>query len=183
MSDLPADHDHDDQPEDNLAELRRAADEGRKARAEAEAARRELAFAKAGIDTESGVGKLLFTSYAGEPTKDAVLAAAAEYGITPGTNAEAEPHVPDIPADERAMSRERAQLAAGAEVPAEEPSVDPNIEGLRRFREAKAAGRTHNEAAAAYYGEVLAAAMSGDKRVIHDPAEWAAKAAAAKRGA
>ena len=48
---------------------------------EAEQARRELAFMKVGIDTDSPTGKLFAKAYDGEATVDAIAQAAAEYGL------------------------------------------------------------------------------------------------------
>lgn len=42
---------------------------------------RSQAFELAGIDKSEGPGKLLFESYSGEPTRDAVYEAAETYGI------------------------------------------------------------------------------------------------------
>lgn len=49
--------------------------------AEAQAAKRELALLKAGIDTESGQGKLFAKAYDGELTVEAIKAQAEEYGL------------------------------------------------------------------------------------------------------
>ena len=63
---------------------RRLQDEAETARAqiaEATAIKRENAFLKAGIATESGVGKLFFKSYEGELTPEAIKRAAEEDGL------------------------------------------------------------------------------------------------------
>lgn len=46
-----------------------------------ESARRELAFSKAGIDTSTGVGKLLAKTYDGDLDPEEIQAFAQEYGI------------------------------------------------------------------------------------------------------
>lgn len=46
-----------------------------------EAAIRELAFMKVGIDTDSPTGKLFAKAYDGEATVEAIAQAAAEYGL------------------------------------------------------------------------------------------------------
>lgn len=174
MSDLTPDETEAER-KDNLEQLRQAADDGKQARADADLARRELAFAKAGIDTDTGVGKLLFQSYQGDASKDAVLAAAAEYGIT-FTKDEPAPVV-EITAEERAQSRERAQLAAQSEPPTGETATpDPSTEGLRQFRQGRDEGLRLEDAGASFFHTVIAAAMSGDKRAQFDPAEYAARA-------
>lgn len=179
---------HDDQPEgnDHIAELRAAAERGKAAAGEAAAAKRELAFVKAGIDTDAGVGKLLFESYQGEPTKEAVLAAASAYGIAPGAPAAQDPaptpaQQPDYTDAERAQSAVRADLATGSEVPAGQPDIDPHVAGLAKFHEARAAGTPRDDAAAAYFGTVLTAAANGDKRAVFDE-EAHRREAAAYRG-
>lgn len=172
-NDIP---DPDDQA-DNLADLREAAARGKTATAEAEAARRELAFVKAKIDTDKGPGKLLFESYKGDPTVDAVLAAADGYGITPTSDTPAAVETPEvvITDDERAQSRERAQLATGAEVPAGTPDPDPYTAGYADYHEMRATGVPQADAADAVLGRVLEAAyLKHDPRVIHNQAAYEA---------
>jgi len=84
------------------------------AKAEAEAARRELAMLKAGIDLDTPQGKLFAKAYDGEPTLDAVKAAAEEYGVIQAMNA--------IPAEELdAIDR----VSRAGAVPASTPMDDP----------------------------------------------------------
>lgn len=82
---------------------REAKAEAEKAMAEATAARRELAFAKAGIDVESGPGKLFARAYDGDATPEAVKAAALEYGIIK----------PDVTPEEVAAEQRVAAAASG----------------------------------------------------------------------
>jgi hypothetical protein len=84
------------------------------AKAEAEAARRELAMLKAGIDLDTPQGKLFAKAYDGEPTLDAVKSAAEEYGVIQAMNA--------IPAEELdAIDR----VSRAGAVPASTPMDDP----------------------------------------------------------
>jgi len=62
------------------------------AKAEAEAAKRELAMLKAGINLDTPTGKLFAKAYDGESTLDSVRKAAEEYGVIEIMNA--------IPAEE-----------------------------------------------------------------------------------
>lgn len=178
MSDQPIDppepEPEGDENGESIADLRRAAKGARDARDEADKARRELAFAKAGIDTETGVGKLAFQSYDGEPTRDAVLAFAAEYGISPTTPAETT--APAIGDDEQRQTRERAALHVGSEVPPTgTPDVHPENLALSRFREALANGDTRDQAASDYFGTMFAAANAGDERATFDSSRWKAE--------
>ena len=84
------------------------------AKAEAEAARRELAMLKAGIDLETPQGKLFAKAYDGESTLDAVRSAAEEYGVIQAMNA--------IPKEELdAIDR----VSRAGAVPASTPMDDP----------------------------------------------------------
>jgi len=82
--------------------------------AEAEAARRELAMLKAGIDLDTPQGKLFAKAYDGESTLDAVKKAAEEYGVIQAMNA--------IPAEELdAIDR----VSRAGAVPSSTPMDDP----------------------------------------------------------
>lgn len=71
----------DEQPAETPASLRAAADRGKKAKAEADALKRENAFLRAGIDPEDGRLRYFFKGYEGELTADAIRAAATEAGF------------------------------------------------------------------------------------------------------
>lgn len=69
--------------EADAKEGKKATREAEEAKREAANAKRELALMKAGIDLESGTGKLFAKAYDGEATPEAIKAAAAEYGLVP----------------------------------------------------------------------------------------------------
>ena len=50
----------------SIKDLRDAADRGRKATQELDQVKREMAFLKAGVDTDTKAGQLLFKAYDGE---------------------------------------------------------------------------------------------------------------------
>jgi len=91
--------------EQDAEEGRQAKAEAVKAEAEASAAKRELAFLRAGIDLDSPQGKLFAKAYDGDPTADAVKSAAQEYGLI---------DAPSVSADELAGHDRFAQASAGA---------------------------------------------------------------------
>ena len=73
-----------------VRELRKQAKDGKQAkreaesaRSEADAAKRELALLKSGIDVNSPTGKLFAKSYEGELTAEAIKAEAEQYGLIP----------------------------------------------------------------------------------------------------
>ena len=167
----------EDQPtEGDIRDFRAAKDEAAEARRQADQARRELAFLKAGIDTESGPGKWFAKAYDGDLTVEAIKAAAEADGIGAPTPPEPAPQV-QIPEDERAQTRERAALATGAEPPTGEvPSPDPKRQALREFQKERDDGARLEDAGAAYFDHLFAAAYTGDKRAQFDPVEWARRA-------
>ena len=62
---------------------KRATRDADAAKQEAQQAQRELALIKAGIDLESGTGKLFAKAYDGEATPEAIKEAAQQYGLVP----------------------------------------------------------------------------------------------------
>lgn len=90
----------------------READE---AKAEANAAKRELALMKAGIDLNSPTGKLFVKAYDGEISVEAIKAAAGEYGLI------ATSQIADVANDLASLDRvSQASSGSTANVP---PSV------------------------------------------------------------
>ena len=146
----------------NLKDLRRAAEDGRAARAEAEDFRRELAFLKAGVDTETKLGKLLLKTYDGELTSEAIQFEAREVGAFGTVRATNDVVVDD---SERNQSRERMNLsvespAAGVDTP------HPNQVARDAFDAAMRAGDPRDIAAGAAFAEILKAAHRGDERIF-----------------
>lgn len=149
--------------DENLKELRQQAEAGRKALAEAEAARRELAFIKAGVDTESKLGQLLMKTYDGELSPEAIKAEAEEIGAVKATTPP--PEKTELTDEEKAQTRARNDLAAGSTATgAEEP--DPRKTGFAAYEAARENGEPRDVAAGAYLAEILKAAHNRDPRVI-----------------
>lgn len=100
-----------------VRKLEQEAKEGKRAKAEAEEAKaelakakRDLALAQAGIDVNSPTGKLFVKGYDGEPTVEAIKAAASEYGLLPTSQA------PDVKQELDAMDRVASASTASAPV-------------------------------------------------------------------
>jgi hypothetical protein len=92
-----------------VRDLEKRAKVAEKAAAERDAAMRELVMLKAGINPDTPQGKLFVKAYDGEPTLEAVKAAAQEYGVLDAPT-------PAIPADEVAAHQRVATTAAGADI-------------------------------------------------------------------
>ena len=104
-------------------ELEKDAAAGKAAAAERDAATRELAFLKAGIDLDTPTGKLFAKAYDGANDVDAVKAAATEYGVlAPAGNTPD----PSVAAEIEAMDQVSG-LGAGAKETSEESLVMTNL--------------------------------------------------------
>lgn len=147
--------------QDEPSELRKAADRGRQASVENETLKRELAFAKAGIDTDSKAGKMLLKSYEGDLTSEAIKAEAEEIGLfQPRQTASTETATPE----EREQTEIRAGLATGSTAVGSPPDEDPQTAGLRAGFEARKQGASHTEAFIAALGPTFAPALNANRR-------------------
>jgi hypothetical protein len=140
----------------SIKELRDAADRGKQASQELNTMKREMAFLKAGVDTDSKVGQLLYKAYDGELDTASIQAEWSELSPT----AAAPPSEPDTTDDAR-VSQERKDLA-GDSVPPENQTESPYDAGHREFKTMMDAGRPKEDSAARFVHTVLEAA-GGDK--------------------
>ena len=161
-------HEETDQPD--IRALRKAAEAGKKAQDELSQMKRELLFAKAGIDTDSKIGGLLFKTWEGDDV-DSLKAEAVDLGIVGGSEPAANT---EIPAEEREQQNFRQNFNRGQAAAATEmPEADPYDEAHQLFKAARERGATMDDAGLAAIDRILVAASSGDKRAIFDPNDWA----------
>jgi hypothetical protein len=148
----------------SIKELRDAADRGKQASQELNAMKREMAFLKAGVNTDTKVGQLLYKAYDGELDTESIQAEWSE--LAPG--AATPPSEPDTTDDAR-VSQERQDLA-GDSVPPENQTESPYDAGHREFKTMMDAGRPKEDSAARFINTVLEAAggATPDPRVISD---------------
>jgi hypothetical protein len=92
---------------------------------EAEAAKRELAFVKAGVDPDSAAAKYFVKGYDGELTAEAIRAAAEEASLIPS-------HKKEVVAEEQAWNRVAQASRAGE-------TSDAPVDYVQRFNNAKSA--------------------------------------------
>ena len=150
----------------SIKELRDAADRGKKASQELDAMKREMAFLKAGVDTDTKAGQLLYKAYDGDLETEAIQAEWSE--LVPA--AAAPPPEPEtVDATDTQVSQQRQDLA-GDHVPPENQTESPYDAGHREFREMMDAGRPKEDSAARFIHTVLEAAGGGspDQRVVSD---------------
>ncbi len=153
---------------EDLIGLRAKAKHGERAdtaTAELEAAKRELAFVRAGVNLDSPMGRLFVKGYDGESTLDATTAA---WGEVAGIDTP-DPVITDV---DRAVATGRQDLSTGALVDAgDRPLVPGHEAALQAGRETLAKGRSRDDALGAFVGSVIASAAQGDKSVIIEYAE------------
>lgn len=161
-----------DQPD--IKSLRKAAEAGKKAQEELAQMKRELLFAKAGIDTSSKVGSLLFKTWDGEDL-DALKTEAVELGIIGGGTTARQ----SISEEEKSQQSFRQNLGRGEAAGASElPDMDPYDHAYELFNDARKTGVPLDDAGLAAIDRVLVAAASGDKRAIFNSNDWARQAQA-----
>lgn len=148
---------------------------------EAAALARENAFLKAGIPVDSGPGKLLFKAYDGEPTAEAVLEAAEEYGIKPNTSEQpAESEAGGQPEQgrqretayeptEQGSTEQRAALRTGA-TPSD-GSQNPRRQALDEAQRIMDEGGRREDAMVHALRRLATAAVEGDNRVLVNPGD------------
>jgi hypothetical protein len=135
---------------------------------EAAAAKRELAFMKAGIPPnllDGELGKMFAKSYDGELTAEAVIAAATAVGLLEVPASDAPPASTATP-DEIAGAGERRDLADGANVPPGNETPNPQVRAVEVARAALDKGATEEDALAAGIATIREAAAAGDPRVL-----------------
>lgn len=124
--DLDPDAPEPEPQQDNavIRELREQAKAGKAAQADADAARRELAFVKAGIDPDDPQQGYFVRGYQGDITADAIKTAATEAGFLAQTTS----------APEGLTPAERATFAATAEAAAAPYTPPPETDIYADFR-------------------------------------------------
>ena len=140
----------------SIKELRDAADRGKKATQELDAMKREMAFLKAGVDTDTKAGQLLYKAYDGELVTEAIQAEWSE--LVPGA---VTPPTETVDAIDTQVAQQRQELAGDA-IPPENQTESPYDQGHREFTEMLNAGRAKEDAASRFIHTVLEAA-GGDK--------------------
>jgi hypothetical protein len=162
-------NDEIEQDQPDIRSLRKAAEAGKQAQAELSSMKRELLFAKAGIDTGSKLGGLLYKTWDGEDM-ELLKAEAEELGLF----AKREPEKVQISAEEQSQQSFRKDFSKGTSVGvADLPEVDPMDEAYDLFNDARAKGTPRDDAGLAAIDRILVAAASGDQRVIFNPNDWA----------
>lgn len=119
---------------------------------------KELAMARAGVDTESKLGKMFFKTYEGDLTKEAIIAEATEIGLL-----EKQAEQQSIPADEKDSTKERQTLNNGATPPGDNPTHPKDV-AIATAKKVIEDGGKYEQAAGAYLTTLVQAHAAGDTR-------------------
>ena len=150
-----------------IKELRDAADRGREAIQERDQLKREMAFLKAGVDTDSKAGQLLFKAYDGELETESIQAEWQELVPTPSPVVEPEQAQETVSEADTRVADQRQALAEDS-VSVEASTQSPYEQGFQEFKKAYDAGTPKEDSAARFVHTVLEAAGQGDERVLSD---------------
>jgi hypothetical protein len=168
---MATEHDYDDDELDtqerqpDIRSLRQRAEQAGQYEQEIAQLRRENLFAKAGIDTDSKIGRMLFKTFEGT-SLDELRTEAEDLGLfTPGRNS--------IPTDEQDQAAFRRGLSGGQSVTApDDQGVDPFDDAYSNFYEDRKRGAALEDSQLAAIDRILVAASNGDQRVIFDQNVW-----------
>lgn len=166
-----ADNDPNDEnqtdPDEGIVKMKRediqALEASAKAGRESANIARELAMVKAGIDTDSPLGKMFFKSYEGDLTKEALTVSAQEIGLLEVTT-----KTPEVTQQERTSTQERHQLQTGSVSPDQNPK-HPNQEAVEEAKRVQSEGGTYQDAAAAFIATKVKRFSEGDARAVKNP--------------
>jgi hypothetical protein len=136
---------------------------------ENEALRRELAFARAGVDTTTDEGAFFARGYDGELEVDAIAAMAAKMNLTSAPAEQEQKDGPDLEPSEAALLT-TSQTLGGTPPPADPVAADPFKEAARIHQQAVEDGESNPEAIGYAFNSLVNAAAHGDQRVIIPPA-------------
>lgn len=161
---------------EDLKELREAAKRGREAKAEAEAAKRELAFVRAGVDLDTPQGAMFAKAYDGELDHTAIKERFAEVFGAPesATPPPAQPAAadPDLARAQAALQQETAERRDLSSVGTEHtppPVEDPRAAAKEQFYEdITTRGMRREDAAAGVIAAHIAAANAGVKGSVSE---------------
>jgi hypothetical protein len=151
----------------DIRKLEKSGEKASKLEAEKAEMARELAFIRAGVDTETKLGKMFMKSYDGELEAEAIKAEAAEVGALKGDVA---PKPVETDDGETESSDERSSLGAGANADQfRTGDPDPQEEAVKAGRAAMAKGGTEEDSLGVAFDVIAKAGVAGDKRAIWDP--------------
>ena len=175
-----------DENQEDVSELRKAAAGGAEAKKQLQIAKTENAFLRAGIPLEGKAATAMVEGYTGELDTDSIKAEAAEWGIgsaAPATPPQEEEDPKLAIANETQALQEARDAASGAPAPDIQPEKDAKTQVFEKFLENRESGLSMTDATNYAYGDMIAHAAKGTKGARFNAEEWEAAAARAGHGA
>jgi hypothetical protein len=138
-----------------------------------EAAIRELAFVKAGLDFSNPQVELLMDSYKGELTTEAIREQAVKYRLL-SDESDGTPDPNETPvSDGSDQTQRRSALGSDALEPgAPIPDSNPMGSAYTEFNRLRSEGSTSEEASAAVLGKIFEEARNGNDKFVFDASTW-----------
>lgn len=159
----------DNQPD--IKSLRERAEQARQLEKDLAESRRELMFAKAGIDTSSKIGAMLYKTWDGDDV-EALKAEATDLGLI-GTTSTPPAGNPDVREQMHQMAQMREAVGGGQPAGGVTPeAAHPIDEAYENFWRDRKSGVPLETAQLAAIDRVIVAASNGDKRVLFDRDDW-----------
>lgn len=157
---------------DQFRAMREAANSGRQAQRDVEQGKREVAFLKAGVDTDTPFGQLLLTAYTGDLTKDAIQGYITSLQVSVGNQVPETTTVPEVTATpEEIAALQAARNIGQGQAPSPQTTAqqqDPHAVGLQRFREHLSRSGDRAAATQVYLDSLIdyLKANPGDRRLV-----------------
>lgn len=157
-------------PRSRVRSIEKRAERTDAAEADATAARRELAFLKAGVDVDDPRGALLFRAYDGELEIGAIQASWAELNPTAGDDLQPSEDGDPVAAEltrNIAQQSERAALSTSTlPVSLEAQQLPARMEARQAAEDARRQGATTDETMGGFLAKLATAAANGDRSVM-----------------
>lgn len=164
-------YEQEQEPQESPAALRAAAERGRAAQAEAEAAKRELAFVKAGVNTDTPAGRMFARAYEGDLDVDKIRGEYASL-FPPAEQATEQQDDAEEQARQEALRQQTAErrdlTSQHADLGAEPPPPDLVAQGYREFEAAVENGTPRELAFRHALNGHIAAANAGQPGAVWD---------------
>lgn len=152
------DENNPDGVEDPIKDLRARADKASELEAENASKEREIAFLKAGIDTDSAIGSLLFKAYEGDLDKETLTIEFASLVSNP-TVVDADKKIPDEPESPLGAMSDLGRSAQPGAI----PPVDLIEDGWAEYQSRIKAGARKSDAAASVINRLFDGAVRESK--------------------
>ena len=164
----------DDSPE-HIKRLRAEAEQAKSLQRELEARERQIAFLKAGVDTESKLGKMLMATYEGEMDPEAIRSEAVEVGLIKTDTTAEGVQTTEVDQSQAQFQKARESFAGGDTARTEPPVRSAVDTAFDEWNEGRKAGLSSADAQDMAFASFIASAAKGDSSARFDETAWRIK--------